>query len=66
MKHTIGIHLTSEKMPEPHRLVLVSGGIATWTGSVWLSMTAQDAYRPIEWPVKWWGPVPVGLEAPNL
>jgi len=48
------VFLTKDFMPDPHRLVLVSGGVAVWTGSVWLSKTGDDSGRVIEWPVKWW------------
>jgi hypothetical protein len=45
---------TSDKMPEPYKMVIVSGGVAVWTGSEWLSRTGEDNGRKIEWDVKWW------------
>ena len=46
---------TCDRMPEPHQLVIVAGGVAVWTGSVWLSKI--DDNRVIEWPVEWWMPI---------
>jgi hypothetical protein len=51
-------------VPEPNRLVIVAGGVALWTGSVWLSKTGDDNCRVITWPVKWWMPLAVGDERP--
>ena len=45
---------TSERMPEPNGVVIVEGGLATWTGSVWLSKTGNDSGRVIQWPVTYW------------
>lgn len=53
----VSVHPTRERMPEPHRIVIVAGGLATWTGSVWLSKTAEDTGRVIEWHVSWWMPL---------
>ena len=50
---------TQDKMPQPHVLVIVAGGCAVWTGSVWLSKTGDTVLgRVIEWPVTWWMPHP--------
>ena len=64
--NTLGetVHRTRDRMPEPHQTVLVAGGLALWTGSVWLSMTGNDSYRVLEWPVQWWVRVPTGADEP--
>ncbi len=49
---------TDQRIPDPHRIVIVPGGIAVWTGSVWLSKTGDDSNRVIEWPVRYWMPLP--------
>lgn len=47
--------LTKTQMPDPHILVIIAGGPAVWTGSVWLSKSPYtNGSRIIEWPVKWW------------
>ena len=50
---------TRDRMPEPHVLVIVSGGVAVWTGSVWLSKTGDDSGQVIRWEVTWWMSLPV-------
>lgn len=51
------LRFTKDRMPEPHQIVIVSGGLACWTGSVWLSKTGDDNCRVIRWDVKWWIPL---------
>ena len=50
-------YLTAETMPQRYRTVIVSGGIAMWTGKEWLTKTGGDSGRPIQWPVEWWTPL---------
>ncbi len=50
---------TCDLKPLPHQLVVVAGGVAVWTGSIWLSKTGDDNDRVIQWPVKWWMPMPM-------
>jgi len=57
----ISIHRTKDMLPEPHFQVIVAGGIAVWTGSVWLSYS--DDRRVIEWPVEWWARIPTAISA---
>lgn len=57
MKVLVELYFTKDRMPEPHQLVIVDGGIAVWTGSVWLTKTHNDN-RVIEWRVGWWMPIP--------
>jgi hypothetical protein len=59
----IPIYLTRHVMPEPHQTVIVAGGLACWTGSIWLSMS--DDRRPISWAVKWWAPLIYATEGPK-
>ena len=47
----------TDLMPEPHQMVIVSGGLAVWTGSVWLSKTGDSSGRVIQRQVKWWMPI---------
>ena len=51
------VKLTKHKMPEPHQLVIVKGGMACWTGSTWISKVGDDNGRVITWDVRWWMPV---------
>lgn len=44
------------RMPEIDKVVLVDGGIATWRGGHWDSLTGQ--IRAIEWDIHWWMPMP--------
>ena len=46
------------KKPEPGKLVLVSGGLATWDGMYWHTMTGEDSGRIIQWDVKVWADFP--------
>ena len=50
-------YLTTDLMPKPHQMVIVSGGLAFWTGSVWISKTGDNSGRVIQWQVKWWMPI---------
>lgn len=53
-------------MPEPNTTVIVAGGLASWTGSVWLSKShGQGDRRPIRWPVKWWASLVYDTEVPD-
>ena len=65
MTYPLEIYFTRDRMPEINVLVYVAGGLAKWTGHVWLSMTAQSAYCDITWPVKWWAYVLQGAEEPQ-
>jgi hypothetical protein len=56
------IRRTHDGYPEIHRAVIVSGGMALWTGSAWYSLTGD--YRPIQWQVKWWAYPPKGKDEP--
>ena len=53
----LDFYWTIDLMPEPHRMVIVSGGLAVWTGSVWLSKTGDSSGRVIQRQVKWWMPI---------
>ena len=53
----IHVNLTKDSMPTRHQTVIVAGGLAVWTGSVWLSKTGDDSGTIITWPVKWWTPL---------
>lgn len=47
---------TVDKRPEPHKHVIVQGGLAVFDGHQWLSAVHDGCryMRPIEWPVLWW------------
>lgn len=53
----IPIYRCSDKMPDPFAVVIVSGGIAAWTGSKWISRTAGSNGMDISWAVLWWSPL---------
>lgn len=53
----IEVHYTKDKMPECHQTVIVDGGIAVWTGKVWLSQMPDCCGRVIGWEVEWWIPL---------
>jgi len=55
---------TSDKMPDPMRTVIVAGGAALWTGSVWLSQTGPDCGRVLAWRPEWWMPLMGGAMEP--
>ncbi len=48
---------TKERKPEPHHVVIVEGGLATWTGSEWLTKSGEDSGRVIQWDVLYWTPL---------
>ncbi len=55
-KVSIPIYHTAECMPPEWTVVLVEGGVAKWTGRLWLSMMDKDQ-RAIGWPITWWSPL---------
>lgn len=61
---TVGAVRTKDAMPEPHQLVIVEGGCAVWTGSVWLSYATAslDTDRNLLRAVSWWMAIPTGRD----
>lgn len=50
---------TEDVLPEPGKIVLVKGGVATCSyEGVWYTETGEDFGRPIAWPVKYWAELP--------
>lgn len=46
-----------EGYPRACQPVLVSGGLAIWTGERWMSRTLGYGDRVIHWKVRWWAPL---------
>lgn len=54
---------TLNEWPEPHKTVIVEGGVAYHDGKTWFTITGEEwPGKAIQWPVKYWMPMP---EAPK-